>query len=192
MSQLDYVHKHLRRSDSTARDRLPCECYCEEGRLLPHVALKFGFKMKSSSLPLVITHNGCSIAPRQLNAERANGLVSDTLRACAKGRKDGWDTPHARRVRHQRRCLHVRSSGDDLTPFCHCAHPRLQLSPSNDNYIAGESSTQDAQRMRGMEADGARRDGSVLTARRSWRRTVRCRAIPRGRPRGAATRAILA
>ncbi len=57
--------------------------------------------------------------------ERANGVVSDILRAFANGRKDDWDchlplTVFA--INNETSTL-----GGDLTPFFidRCAHPRL-------------------------------------------------------------------
>jgi hypothetical protein len=84
--------------------------------------------------------------------ERANGVVSDTLRAYANGRKDDWD----QHLLFAEFAINNASStlGDDLTPFFidRGAHPRLPLSPPQDTGVAGESPAHYAQRMRAMEA----------------------------------------
>ncbi len=95
-------------------------------------------------------------------AERADGVVSDALRAYADGRKDDRDAhlPLA--------ALAINSAastlGGDLTPFFidRGAHPRLPLSPSRVDSAAGEppaaaaaaaaAAARYAQRMRALEA----------------------------------------
>jgi hypothetical protein len=83
--------------------------------------------------------------------ERANGVVSDTLRAYANGRKDDWDGHLPLAVF----AINNAASrlGGDLTPFFvdRGAHPRLPLSPPRDDSAAGESPTHYAQRMLAME-----------------------------------------
>ena len=84
--------------------------------------------------------------------ERANGVISDTLRAYANGCKDDWDS-HLTLAEF---AINNAAStlGDNLTPFFidRGAHPRLPLSPPHDDRIAGESPAHYAQRMRAMEA----------------------------------------
>ena len=84
--------------------------------------------------------------------ERANGVISDTLRAYANGRKDDWDS-HLTLAEF---AINNTAStlGDDLTPFFidRGAHPRLPLSPPHHDLAAGESPAHFAQRMRAMEA----------------------------------------
>ncbi len=83
--------------------------------------------------------------------ERANCVVSDTLRAYANGRKDDWNG-------HLQLAVFAINNaastlGGDLTPFFvdRGVHPRLPLSPPRDGSAAGESPTHCAQRMRPME-----------------------------------------
>ena len=71
--------------------------------------------------------------------ERANGVICDTLRAYANGRKDDWDrhlTLAEFAIKNAASTL-----GDYLTPFFidSGAHPRLPPSPPHDDRIAGES-----------------------------------------------------
>ena len=84
--------------------------------------------------------------------ERANGVISDTLRAYANGRKDDWD----RHLMLAEFAINNAAStlGDGLTPFFidRGAHPRLPLSPPLDERTAGESHASYATRMRAMEA----------------------------------------
>ena len=82
--------------------------------------------------------------------ERANGVVSDTLRACANGHEDDG---------HLRLAVFAINNaastlGGDLTPFFidRGAHPRLHLSPSRDASSAGEPPARYVQRMRVLEA----------------------------------------
>jgi hypothetical protein len=83
--------------------------------------------------------------------ERANGVISDTLRAYANGRKDDWDS-HLSLAEF---AINNATStlGTDLTPFFidRGAHPRLPLSPPCDTRTAGELPAHYAQRMRAME-----------------------------------------
>ena len=86
--------------------------------------------------------------------ERANGVISDTLRAYANALNDDWDshlTLAEFAINNAASAL-----GDDLTPFFidRGAHPRLPLSPppAHDDRATGESPTQYAQRMRAMES----------------------------------------
>jgi hypothetical protein len=83
--------------------------------------------------------------------ERANGVVSDTLRAFANGRKDDWDDHLPLTVFAINNA--ASTLGGDLTPFFvdRGAHPRLPLSPPRDNLAAGESPAHYAQRIRAME-----------------------------------------
>ena len=80
--------------------------------------------------------------------ERASGVVSDTLRAFANGRKDDWDG-HLPLVVF---AINNTTStlGGDLAPFfiSRGAHPRLPLSPPRNDLAAGESPAHYAQRMR--------------------------------------------
>ena len=84
--------------------------------------------------------------------ERANGVIGDTLRAFANGRKDDWD----RQLPLAEFAINNADStlGDGLTPFFidRGAHPRLPLSPPHDVLAAGESPAHYARRMRLMEA----------------------------------------
>ena len=59
--------------------------------------------------------------------ERANGVISDTLRAYANGRKDDWDSHLTLFAINNT----ASTLGDDSMPFCmdRGAHPRLPLSP---------------------------------------------------------------
>ena len=83
--------------------------------------------------------------------ERANGVIGDTLRAFANGRKDDWD----RQLPLAEFAINNADSvlGDGLTPFFidRGAHPRLPLSPPRDDRDAGESPAHYARRMRLME-----------------------------------------
>ena len=83
--------------------------------------------------------------------ERANGVVSDTLRAYANGRKDDWDGHLPLAVFAINNA--ASTLGGDLTPFFvdRGAHPRLPLSSPCADPAAGESPTHYAQRMRAME-----------------------------------------
>ena len=83
--------------------------------------------------------------------ERANGVVSDTLRAFANGRKDDWDDHLPLTVFAINNA--ASTLGGDLTPFFvdRGAHPRLPLSPPRDDLATGESPAHYAQRMRAME-----------------------------------------
>jgi hypothetical protein len=82
--------------------------------------------------------------------ERANGVIGDTLRAFANGRKDDWD----RQLPLAEFAINNADStlGDGLTPFFidRGAHPRLPLSPPHDVLAAGESPAHYARRMRLM------------------------------------------
>ena len=95
-------------------------------------------------------------------AERADGVISDTLRAYANGRKDDWDShlPLAEFAIHDAASTH----GDNLTPFFinRGVHPRLPVSPPHDDRTADESPAHYAQRMLAMEATvaGAARGGA--------------------------------
>jgi hypothetical protein len=84
--------------------------------------------------------------------ERANGVIGDTLRAFANGRKDDWDKqlPLAEFAINNA----ASTLGDGLTPFFidRGAHPRLPLSPPHDARYSGESPAHYAERMRAMEA----------------------------------------
>ena len=71
--------------------------------------------------------------------ERANGVIGDTLRAYANGRKDDWD----RQLPLAVFAINNASStlGDGLTPFFidRGAHPRLPLSAPPDGSPGGEA-----------------------------------------------------
>jgi hypothetical protein len=84
--------------------------------------------------------------------ERANGVVSDTLRAFANGRKDDWDDHLPLAVFAINNA--ASTLGGALTPFFidRGAHPRLPLSPPRDSSSSDESPAHYAQRMRAMEA----------------------------------------
>ena len=73
--------------------------------------------------------------------ERANGVIGDTLRAYANGRKDDWD----KQLPLAEFAINNAASplGDGLTPFFidRGAHPRLPLSPPHDARHSGESPT---------------------------------------------------
>ena len=83
--------------------------------------------------------------------ERANGVIGDTLRAYANGRKDDWD----RQLPLAEFAINNAAStlGEGLTPFFidRGAHPRLPLSPPHDARYSGESPANYATRMRGIE-----------------------------------------
>jgi hypothetical protein len=78
--------------------------------------------------------------------ERANGVISDTLRAAAyaNGRKDDWDNHLRRASRSPSSEFAINNATStlvtDLTPFFIDlgAHPRLPLSPPSDARTAGE------------------------------------------------------
>ena len=84
--------------------------------------------------------------------DRANGVISDTLRVYANGRKDDWES-HLTLAEF---AIDNAAStlGDNLMPFFinRGAHPRLPLSPPHDDRTARESPAHYAQRMRAMEA----------------------------------------
>ena len=84
--------------------------------------------------------------------ERANGVISDTVRAYANGRKDDWDShlPLAEFAINNS----ASSLDDGLTPFVidRGEHPRLPLSPPLDDSTAGETPLGYARRMREVEA----------------------------------------
>jgi len=84
--------------------------------------------------------------------ERANGVISDVLRAYANGRKDDWDDHLPLTVFAINNA--ASTLGGDLTPFFvdRGAHPRLPLSPPRAAGPTDESPTHYAQRMRTMEA----------------------------------------
>ena len=84
--------------------------------------------------------------------ERANGVISDTLRAYANGRKDDWDS-HLTLAEFAINST-ASTLGDDLTPVFidRGAHPRLPLSPPRHDLAAGESPAHYTQRKRAMEA----------------------------------------
>ena len=84
--------------------------------------------------------------------ERANGVISDTLRAFANGRKDDWDGHLPTAVFAVNNAALM--LGGTLTPFFidRGAHPRLPLSPPRDNTSPAETPAHYAERMRAMEA----------------------------------------
>ncbi len=79
--------------------------------------------------------------------ERANGVVSDTLRAFANSRKDDWDDHLPLTV------FAINNASAQLTPFLvdRGVHPRPPLSPPCDDLAAGESPTHYAQQIRATE-----------------------------------------
>ena len=83
--------------------------------------------------------------------ERANGVIGDTLRAFANGRKDDWDRQLPLAVFAINNA--ASTLGDELTPFFidRGAHPRLPLSVPTDCTPGGESPAHYARRMREME-----------------------------------------
>jgi len=84
--------------------------------------------------------------------ERANGVISDTLRAFANGRKDDWDDHLPTAVSAVNNA--ASTLGGTLTPFFidRGAHPRLPLSPPRDDTSPSETPAHYAERMRAMEA----------------------------------------
>ena len=83
--------------------------------------------------------------------ERANGVIGDTLRAFANGRKDDWDRQLSLAVFAINNA--ASTLGDGLTPFFidRGAHPRLPLSAPTAGSGGSESPGQYAQRMRELE-----------------------------------------
>ena len=83
--------------------------------------------------------------------ERANGVIGDTLRAFANGRKDDWDRQLPLAVFAINNA--ASTLGDELTPFFidRGAHPRLPLSVPTDCTPGGESPAHYARRMHEME-----------------------------------------
>ena len=83
--------------------------------------------------------------------ERANGVIGDTLRAFANGRKDDWDRQLPLAVFAINNA--ASTLGDGLTPFFidRGAHPRLPLSAPTADGGGSESQGQYAQRMRELE-----------------------------------------
>jgi hypothetical protein len=83
--------------------------------------------------------------------ERANGVIGDTLRAFANGRKDDWDRQLPLAVFAINNA--ASTLGDGLTPFFidRGAHPRLPLSAPTVAGDRSESPGQYAQRMRELE-----------------------------------------
>jgi hypothetical protein len=83
--------------------------------------------------------------------ERANGVIGDTLRAFANGRKDDWDRQLSLAVFAINNA--ASTLGDGLTPFFidRGAHPRLPLSAPTAGSGGSESPGQYVQRMRELE-----------------------------------------
>jgi hypothetical protein len=83
--------------------------------------------------------------------ERANGVIGDTLRAYANGRKDDWDRQLPLAVFAINNA--ASTLGDGLTPFFsdRGAHPRLPLTAPADGSPSGESPALYARRMRDLE-----------------------------------------
>jgi hypothetical protein len=83
--------------------------------------------------------------------ERANGVIGDTLRAFANGRKDDWDRQLPLAVFAINNA--ASTLGDGLTPFFinRGAHPRLRLSTPTVDGGGSESPGQYTQRMRELE-----------------------------------------
>jgi hypothetical protein len=83
--------------------------------------------------------------------ERANGVIGDTLRAFANGRKDDWDRQLPLAVFAINNA--ASTLGEGLTPFFidRGAHPRLPLSAPPAEGVGGEPPALYARRMREME-----------------------------------------
>jgi hypothetical protein len=83
--------------------------------------------------------------------ERANGVIGDTLRAFANGRKDDWDRQLPLAVFAINNA--ASALGDELTPFFidRGAHPRLPLSAPPAADTGGETPASYARRMHEME-----------------------------------------
>jgi hypothetical protein len=84
--------------------------------------------------------------------ERTNGVISDTLRVYANGRKDNWDVhllPAEFAIDNAASTL-----GDGLTPFFidRGRHSQLPLSPPRDDCATSETSEHYARRMHEIEA----------------------------------------
>ena len=116
-------------------------------------------KLKSEVLRAFVKSMGSCLAVgsayrKNANAivERANGVIRDTLRAYANGRKDDWDS-HLTLAEFAINST-ASTLGDDLTPVFidRGAHPRLPLSPPRHDLAAGESPAHYTQRKRAMEA----------------------------------------
>jgi hypothetical protein len=85
--------------------------------------------------------------------ERANGVIGDTLRAYANGRKDDWDRQLPLVVFAINNAASTLGDGPGLTPFfIDCgAHPRLSLTAPAAGSPDGESPALFARRMRDLE-----------------------------------------
>ena len=98
----------------------------------------------------------CSANHKKTNAkvERANGVIGDTLRAYANGRKDDWDKQLTFAEFAINNAASTLGGEADMTPFFidRGAHPRLPLSAPHAEHAAHESPGQYAQRMRSIEA----------------------------------------
>ena len=98
----------------------------------------------------------CSANHKNTNAkvERANGVIGDTLRAYANGRKDDWDKQLTFAEFAINNAASTLGGEADMTPFFidRGAHPRLPLSAPHAEHAAHESPGQYAQRMRSIEA----------------------------------------
>jgi hypothetical protein len=83
--------------------------------------------------------------------ERANGVIGDTLRAYANGRKDDWDRQLPLAVFAINNA--ASTLGDGLTPFFidRGAHPRLPLTAPAASHPDGEAPALYARRMRELE-----------------------------------------
>ena len=86
--------------------------------------------------------------------ERANGVISNTLRAYANGRKDDRDWDSHLTMAESATNNAASTLDDDLTKFFidRGTHPRLPLSPPHDDRTADQSPAHYAQRMQAMEA----------------------------------------
>ncbi len=121
--------------------------------------------------------------------ERANGVIGDTLRAYANGRKDDWDRQLPLAVFAINNA--ALTLGDGLTPFFinRGAHPRLPLTAPADGSPGGESPALYARQMRDLELQVrellAAAQQVLRRGRRSWTRAGR-HGVQGGRPGAAA------
>ena len=155
------VHAVPTRASATAKDAadIIVEMCMRSGDGMPDVIVVdhdpkftsalFGAFVKSMGSRLIVG----SAYHKNTNAkvERANGVIGDTLRAVANGRKDDWDKHLPFAVFAINNAASTVDGG--LSPFFidRGAHPRLPLSAPADARQAAESPTDYARRMRQME-----------------------------------------